>query len=75
MHFLGPSLFTLSSKNKEPLVVINNKGNQFFFFLSGSQMMFFKYNLLSLGPTYSVYGVLLVSGVDSRDSSLTYNTQ
>ena len=37
--------------------------------------LFFKYNLLSSWLTYSVYSVLLVLGVDSRDSSLTYNTQ
>ena len=38
-------------------------------------LIFFKYNLLSTWLTYSVYNVLLVSGVDSRDSSFTYNTQ
>ena len=42
-----------------------------FYFLN----YFLKYNLLSSQLTYGVYRVLLTSGVDSHDSSLTYNTQ
>ena len=38
-------------------------------------LLIYLYNLLSSQLTYSVYGVLLALGVDSRDSSLIYNIQ
>ena len=44
-------------------------------YLSVFSFFFFKCNLLSNWLTYSVYSVLLVSGVDSCDSLLIYNTQ
>ena len=45
------------------------------FYCSKFYLFIFKYNLLSRWLTYTVYSVLLVLGVDSCDSLLTYNTQ
>ena len=46
-----------------------------FIYLFMYVFIYFKYNLLSSYLTYSVYSVLLASGVDSHDSSLIYNSQ